>query len=163
MSQGISISRFGLCEHHCKTMNHDDLERRLRSLKPTAVVYRQPEKRPNRRYRLYWLAIPVAAAASLLVLVFFAPETAKNAAETPSVIVVDTDVPDLKFSTVRQLSHEMLLELQLAKKTADGSQQTAGNVEYPVIKLAVSAGKYVPAPPRLEGIFHSRSEVNLDL
>jgi|GEM_PF-3039459 len=167
-------------------MNDHDLEQKLRSLKPTAVAYRPPEDpqvtlrdtcgslKPDTcnslKPRWYWLALPLAVAASLLVIVsLFAPEAAKKGIDVPPEIVIANVEPSPphaytpKFPTVRQLSREVLAELQLVGKTADGRQQTAGKKEYPVIELTVAEVKYVPDPPRLEGIFHSRSEVNFDL
>ena len=153
-------------------MNDHDLEQKLRRLKPTAVAYRPPENpQVPLRYtcgslkpRWYWLALPLTAAASLLVtLSFFAPETAKKGIDVPPEIVIADMEPLLpkvfapKFSTVKQLSREVLAELQL--KT-----EYRLNVEdFPIIELTVAEVKHIPDPPRLERILHNRSEVNFDL
>ena len=153
-------------------MNDHDLEQKLRSLKPTAVAYR-PLENPqvtlrfscdSLKPRWYWLALSLAVAASLLVAVsFYAPEAAKKGIDIPPEIVianVELSPPHVyapNFSTVRQLSREVLAELQLEP------EYRLNVKEYPVIELTVAKVKYVPDPPRLKRILHSRSEVNFDL
>ena len=103
-------------------------------------------------------------AASLLVAVsFFTPETAKKGIDIPPAIVIANIEPSPphvyapNFSTVRQLSREVLAELQ------PEPEYRLNVKEYPVIELTVAKVKYVSDPPKLEGIFHSLSEVNFDL
>ncbi|MCL2004556.1 MAG: hypothetical protein FWG73_00165 [Planctomycetaceae bacterium] len=126
-------------------MNHHDLEQQLRKLKPTAVAYRLPENpqvAPRHAYgslRMLNIGLSLTAVALLLVLLYLGPPERGLLHETvPEITVanVESPIPEvntLKFSTARQLSREMLSEMQPATDRKIIA-------EYPVIELTVADG-----------------------
>jgi hypothetical protein len=119
-------------------MNLEDIENELRKLQPTEITYCPPKRVPKRRLKQrLWLAIPVAAAASLLLVVLF------NLPKMQSDEVVVQKVEPMRevftphFATVRELYADIAKDLPVV-------QVSPG--EYKIIELTVAESRAVPVP-----------------